>query len=84
MRPAPLETPRPRLCAPRIEAEAGGLGLAREAAFAVGSLGWLTVVSYIDPASTRSVRLAERPGTRLEPEPADGLRVYRHVAEGNA
>lgn len=50
-----------------FRAEAEGQGFAHEAASALrdhafGALGWTTVVSYIDPTNTRSVRLAERLG----------------------
>ncbi len=63
-----------------FRAEAEGLGYAFEAAaaargFAFGRLGWATVVSYVDPANARSIRL----GARLEPADLDGVRVYRHV-----
>ena len=30
--------------------------------------GWLRIISLIDPANTRSIRLAERIGERLDPE----------------
>jgi RimJ/RimL family protein N-acetyltransferase len=48
-----------------------GRGYALEAARAVlehafGRLGWSRVISLIDPANTRSLRLAERLGERLE------------------
>jgi RimJ/RimL family protein N-acetyltransferase len=71
-------------------AEAEGQGYAREAAeaargFAFGALGWDTLVSYVDPANDRSIRLAERLGARLDPAPLEGARVYRHRApEGRA
>ena len=50
-----------------------GRGYATEAARAAlgeafGRLGWARVISLIDPANTRSVRLAERLGERLEGE----------------
>ncbi len=64
-----------------------GSGYAFEAAqcardFAYGTLGWDTLVSYIDPENTRSIRLAERLGA--VPDPAaplpdgDPCLVYRH------
>lgn len=64
-------------------AEAEGRGYAREAAeavrtFAFERLGLPTVVSYVDPDNARSIRLAERLGARLEPDPIEGARVYRH------
>lgn len=65
-----------------------GKGYAFEAARAVrdhafGALGWKTAVSYIDPANTRSIALAERLGARLDPTAAtsalaEGALVYRH------
>ncbi len=50
-----------------------GLGYATEAARAAlgqafDRLGWPRVISLIDPANTRSVRLAERLGERLDGE----------------
>jgi RimJ/RimL family protein N-acetyltransferase len=50
-----------------------GHGLASEAAaavlrFAWGELGWMTLVSGIHEANTKSARLAERLGARLEPD----------------
>lgn len=69
-----------------------GQGYAHEAAAAVrdwtfGTLGWSDMVSYIDPANARSIRLAERRGAvRDEAAPAydEGDLVYRHHAEGRA
>jgi RimJ/RimL family protein N-acetyltransferase len=65
-----------------------GTGLATEAARAAVAhawdvLGWQTVVSYIAPANTRSIRLAERLGAVLDPaapqpKPATPCLVYRH------
>jgi RimJ/RimL family protein N-acetyltransferase len=65
-------------------AEAEGQGYAREAAeaargFAFDRLGWTTVVSFIDPANLRSVRLAERLGARLDPGSSE---TWRHDAPG--
>ena len=59
---------------------AEGRGIAREAAvaaraYAYGRLGWQTAVSMIDPANTRSIRLAERLGCRMEG-------VFTHVRLG--
>ncbi|MFC2970377.1 GNAT family N-acetyltransferase [Acidimangrovimonas pyrenivorans] len=68
--------------------EAEGKGIAYEAAAAVrdhsfGTLGWDTAVSYIAPANSRSIALAERLGARLDPQAqAPGghgeVLVYRH------
>lgn len=64
-----------------------GHGYAFEAAscareFAYGSLGWDTLVSYIDPENTRSIRLAERLGAVRDPNApmpdGDPCLVYRH------
>ncbi len=66
---------------------AEGQGIAHEAAracvdHAYGVLGWDTIVSYIDPANTRSIALAERLGATLDPKARtpkdDGTLVYRH------
>ncbi len=69
-----------------------GAGIAAEAAracvaHAYDTLGWDTVVSYIDPDNTRSIALAERlgatldtnatPPARKDPDAVDTL-VYRH------
>ncbi len=65
-----------------------GHGYAFEAAnaaldHAYGTLGWTTAVSYIDPANTRSIALAERLGAALDtdapqPKPDQPCLVYRH------
>lgn len=65
-----------------------GTGMMTEAAratiaHAFGTLGWATAVSYIAPENTRSARLAEKLGARLDPNapPFPGekeARVYRH------
>ena len=69
--------------------EAEGKGIAREAALALRAwaydrFGWTTLVSYIGPGNTRSIRLAERLGARLDPgapQPEDDpCLVYRHPA----
>jgi len=69
--------------------EAEGKGLAFEAASAArdhifDALGWDTAVSYIDPDNTRSIRLAERLGARLDTgaatPPDTNCLVYRHPA----
>jgi RimJ/RimL family protein N-acetyltransferase len=72
--------------------EAEGKGLAFEAAqaaraWAYGTLGWTTAVSYIDPANARSIALARRLGATRDPEaplidgytPENTL-VFRHPA----
>jgi RimJ/RimL family protein N-acetyltransferase len=69
-------------------ADAEGTGLAAEAATAARdhafhTLGWTTAVSYIDPANTRSIRLAERLGairddSAATPFPGESTLVYRH------
>jgi RimJ/RimL family protein N-acetyltransferase len=64
-----------------------GKGYAFEAAttlrdFAFNTLGWTTVVSYIDPDNARSIKLAERIGAKLDKDAAtpngEGCLVYRH------
>nr|WP_256447674.1 GNAT family N-acetyltransferase [Paracoccus marinaquae] len=65
---------------------AEGRGYLTEAAarlrdYALGDLGWPTLVSYVDPDNRRSAALAERLGARLDgtagrPDPAD--LVHRH------
>ncbi|HUF86639.1 MAG TPA: GNAT family N-acetyltransferase [Thermohalobaculum sp.] len=71
-----------------VVAEAEGKGIAFEAALAVRAwayetLGLETLVSYIHPANTRSIRLAERLGAvrddAARPASAGDL-VYRHPA----
>lgn len=71
-----------------VTAEAEGRGYAREAAlaaraYAYAQYGWTTAVSYIDPANTRSLALAERLGCVRDaaadrPDPEDV--VMRHPA----
>ncbi|QPH52895.1 GNAT family N-acetyltransferase [Pontivivens ytuae] len=69
--------------------EAQGRGIAAEAAmaartYAFDTLGWSTVVSYIDPGNTRSAALANRLGARRDPvaeAAVPGTHVYRHVPE---
>jgi RimJ/RimL family protein N-acetyltransferase len=70
------------------DAATEGTGLAAEAAAATRGhafrdLGWTTAVSYIDPANTRSIRLAERLGAVRDPDaatpnPDQPTLVYRH------
>jgi RimJ/RimL family protein N-acetyltransferase len=68
---------------------AEGNGYAAEAAraardFAYGTLGWRGVVSYVDPANTRSIATAERLGATPDPtarHPLDpDLMIFRHPA----
>ena len=72
---------------------AEGTGIATEAAkaavaHAYDSLGWDTVVSYIAPDNTRSIRLAEKLGAVLDPQaagPKPDTLVYRHpIPKGQA
>lgn len=68
-----------------------GKGYMTEAALAVrayafDTLGWDTLVSYIDPENARSIALAKRLGATLDPDAAlpdlpdwDGTLVYRHM-----
>lgn len=67
--------------------EAEGRGIAHEAALALRAwaydrFGWTTLVSYIGAENTRSIRLAERLGARLDPAgpmpQEDECLVYRH------
>lgn len=67
--------------------EAEGKGYAFEAskaarAYAFGTLGWPTAVSYIDPANTRSIALARRLGAVPQPGAAhpgdEPCLVFRH------
>jgi RimJ/RimL family protein N-acetyltransferase len=70
------------------DAASEGQGYAFEGAratlhHAFHTLGWTTAVSYIDPANTRSIRLAERLGavrddSAATPDPTDPTLVYRH------
>lgn len=65
-----------------------GRGLATEAALALrdhafGALGLPSLVSYIDPANTRSARLAARLGA-LPDGTLGGCTVWRHAAPAHA
>jgi RimJ/RimL family protein N-acetyltransferase len=67
-----------------------GTGIATEAARAAIDhawlqLGWQTIVSYIAPENTRSIRLAEKLGAQYDPaapqpKPDQPCLVYRHPA----
>lgn len=69
---------------------AEGKGIAYEAASAAlthafDTLGWTTLVSYIDPANARSIALARRLGGLPDGEITDDgetTLVYRYVREG--
>jgi RimJ/RimL family protein N-acetyltransferase len=84
----PPDWPEPEVGWMVLDAAAEGTGLATEAAQAAiadayDRLGWDTVVSYIGPENTRSIRLAEKLGARLDPaapqpKPDDPVLVYRH------
>lgn len=73
-----------------LTARAEGKGIAFEAAtaardFAFTTLGWSSVVSYIDPPNARSIALAERLGATPDPDaasPTPGDLVYRHHKAG--
>jgi len=64
-----------------------GRGYAFEAAlrarvFAYRTLGWDTLVSYVDPENARSIRLAERMGASQDPDAptpnSEPCLIYRH------
>ncbi len=85
----PIEWPEAELAWTLWTDAAEGQGIAFEAAVAArdhlfGTLGWTTAVSYIDPANTRSIALAERLGAGIDPtakSPFDTpVCVYRHSA----
>lgn len=71
-----------------FDPEIEGTGIAAEAARAAighawSALGWDTVVSYVAPDNTRSIRLAERLGAvhdpdAPQPKPDQPCLVYRH------
>lgn len=85
---SPPDWPEPEVGWMVLAPETEGTGLATEAARAAiadvyGRLGWPTVVSYIGPENTRSIRLAEKLGAVLDPaapqpKPDDPVLVYRH------
>lgn len=84
----PPDWPEPEVGWMVLSAEAEGTGIATEAARAAiadaySRLNWPTVVSYIGPDNTRSIRLAEKLGAVLDPDapqplPDDPVLVYRH------
>jgi RimJ/RimL family protein N-acetyltransferase len=84
----PPDWPEPEVGWMVLSAAAEGTGLATEAARAAildayTRLNWPTVVSYIAPDNTRSIRLAEKLGATLDPDapqpkPDDPVLVYRH------
>lgn len=86
---APGDWPEPEVGWQIWDTEIEGTGIATEAARACVShayrdLGWNTVVSYIAPENTRSIRLAEKLGAVLDPDAPqpkpndDPCLVYRH------
>lgn len=85
---SPPDWPEPEVGWMVLSAAAEGTGLATEAARAAildayTRLNWPTVVSYIAPDNTRSIRLAEKLGATLDPaapqpKPDDPVLVYRH------
>ncbi|HEU0223455.1 MAG TPA: GNAT family N-acetyltransferase [Paracoccaceae bacterium] len=82
----PIQFPEPDL-GWTLMAEAEGRGFAHEAAIAARAWVWEntalpSLVSYIDPANARSIRLAERLGGRRDPEARrvdPGDVVFRHA-----
>jgi RimJ/RimL family protein N-acetyltransferase len=84
----PPDWPEPEVGWMILSDKAEGTGIATEAAraairHAYEVLGWPTVVSYIGPENTRSIRLAEKLGAILDPEapqpkPDAPVLVYRH------
>lgn len=86
----PIEWPERELGWTIWTPEAEGRGYAFEAAvaaraFAYGTLGWTTAISYIAPENARSIALAERLGCTRDdaaPQPEFGgpALVYRHPA----
>lgn len=72
-----------------LSEQAEGMGVAFEAAqaalaHAFDTLGWSTLVSYIDPANARSIRLARRLGGLPDGEISDDgetTLIYRYVRE---
>ncbi len=90
----PPDWPEPEVGWMILSDKAEGTGIATEAAraairHAYEVLGWPTVVSYIGPENTRSIRLAEKLGANLDPEapqpkPDAPVLVYRHPRPAGA
>lgn len=88
----PADYPEPELSWLLSDARHEGHGYAFEACGAVldhlfGTLGWSSVVSYVDRENAASRALALRLGARLDPasrSPVAGCDVYRHHPEGSA
>jgi RimJ/RimL family protein N-acetyltransferase len=88
----PPDWPEPEVGWMILSDKAEGTGIATEAAraairHAYDVLGWPTVVSYIGPENTRSIRLAEKLGALLDPaapqpKPDAPVLVYRHPRPG--
>ncbi len=84
----PVSWPEQELSWTIWDAEAEGKGFAFEGMtrirqYCYDTLGWDGAVSYIDPANTRSITLAERLGCVLDPSangPHPDDKVYRHPA----
>ena len=84
----PIEWPETEIGWLLLKDEAEGRGIATEAARAAIDhawrvLGWTSMVSYIDPENTPSIRVAERLGAVHDPDaavpkPDDPVLVYRH------
>lgn len=87
----PAEWPEQEIGWALWDPSAEGKGLAFEAAnealnFAYTTLQWPTAVSYIAPANTRSIALAERLGATRDAAakaPTEGDYVFRHRAPGD-
>lgn len=90
----PEDWPEPEIGWTVWRDEAEGKGYAYEAAtaardFAFDTLGWDTVVSYIDHGNDRSVALARRLGAvedadAEQPIPGKTMHIYRHRKEARA
>ena len=84
----PVDWPEKEIGWMMFAANLEGTGIATEAAAAAvnhafTTLGWQTAVSYIDPANTRSIRLAEKLGATRDdaataPDAYPAALVYRH------
>ncbi len=88
----PDDYPEAEICWHLWTDQAEGRGIAYEAAkaaqhHAFQALGWKTAVSYVYAENTRSIRLAEKLGARIDPDaPFPGAigphLVYRHPHPG--